>query len=173
MACWTFCDLAHFIFLATYITTLLLHLLWTSLLLFSCQAMSNSLWPPGLQHTRLLCSSLSPRVGSNSCQLSWWCYLISPSSAVPSPFAFNLSQHQGLFQWVGPLHQVAKVLELQLQQQSSKYSGLISFSIDWCWSPCCPKDSQESSLGPQLKSINSLALSLFNGPTLTSIYDYQ
>ena len=36
----------------------------------------------------------------------------------PSPPAFNLSQHQGLFQWVNSFHQVAKVLELQLQHQS-------------------------------------------------------
>ena len=39
---------------------------------------------------------------------------------------------QGLFQWVGSLHQMAKILELQLQYQSSnEYSGLISFKIDW------------------------------------------
>ena len=49
----------------------------------------------------------------------------------PSPPAFNLSQIQGLFQCVSSLHQVAKVLELQLQHQSFQYSGLISFSIDW------------------------------------------
>ena len=36
----------------------------------------------------------------------------------PSPPAFSLSQHQGLFQLVGPLHQMAKILELQLQHQS-------------------------------------------------------
>ena len=36
----------------------------------------------------------------------------------PSPPAFNLSQHQGLFQWVSSSHQVAKGLELQLQHQS-------------------------------------------------------
>ena len=49
-----------------------------------------------------------------------------------SPFAFNLFQHQGLFQWVGSLHQVTKVVMLQLQHQSSnEYSGLISFKIDW------------------------------------------
>ena len=39
----------------------------------------------------------------------------------PSPPAFNLSQHQGLFQWVSSLHQVAKVLELQLQHQSFQW----------------------------------------------------
>ena len=47
---------------------------------------------------------------------------IPPSSSLssPAPPAFNLSQHQGLFQWVGSLHQVAKVLEFQLQHQSSQ-----------------------------------------------------
>ena len=46
-----------------------------------------------------------------------------PSS--PSPPAFHLSQHQGLFQWVSSSHQVAKVPEFQLQHQSSnEYSGL-------------------------------------------------
>ena len=50
----------------------------------------------------------------------------------PSPPAFNLSQHQGLFQWVSSLHQIATVLELQLQHYpSSEYSGLISFRVDW------------------------------------------
>ena len=39
-------------------------------------------------------------------------------------------------------------------------------------SPCSPRDSQESSPTPQFKSINSLALSLLYGPTLTSIHDY-
>ena len=38
-----------------------------------------------------------------------------------SPPAFNLSQHQGLFQWVSSLHQVAKVLEFQLQHQSFQW----------------------------------------------------
>ena len=39
----------------------------------------------------------------------------------PSPPAFNLSQHQDLFQWVSSLHQMAKVLELQLQHQSFQW----------------------------------------------------
>ena len=59
---------------------------------------------------------------------------IQPSSPLSSasPPAFNLSQHQGLFQWVSYSHQVAKVLELQLQHHpSNEYSGLISFRIDW------------------------------------------
>ena len=65
--------------------------------------MSDSLRTLGLQHARLLCPSLSPGVCSNSCPLSQWCSLTISYSTTPlSPVAFNLSQHQGLFQWVGP-----------------------------------------------------------------------
>ena len=42
--------------------------------LFSHSVVSNSLWPHGLQHTRLPCPSPSPRACSNSCPLSWWCH---------------------------------------------------------------------------------------------------
>ena len=50
----------------------------------------------------------------------------------PSPLAFNLSQHQGLFRWVSSSYQVAKVLEFQLQHQSFQwFSGRISFRMDW------------------------------------------
>ena len=45
----------------------------------------------------------------------------------PSPPAFNLSQHQGLFQWVGPLYQVDKVSELQLQHQSFQWIFRVDF----------------------------------------------
>ena len=67
-------------------------------------------WPHGLQHARLFCPLLPPKVCSNSCPLSLWYYL-SHLLLPPSPFAFSLSRHQGLFQWVSSLHQVAKVLE--------------------------------------------------------------
>ena len=40
------------------------------------------------------CPSLSPRVCSNSCPLSWWCYLTISSKLPSSPFAFSLSQPQ-------------------------------------------------------------------------------
>ena len=48
----------------------------------------------------------------------------------PSPPTFNLSQHQGLFKWVGTSHQVTRVLKFQFHP-SNEYSGLISFSINW------------------------------------------
>ena len=90
----------------------------------------------------------------------------------PSPPAFNLSQHQGLFQWVTSSHQVAKVLEfhstsvLPMNIQDwfpLGWTGYISFS---------PRDSQESSPTPQFKSINSSALSFLYSPTVTSIHDH-
>ena len=50
----------------------------------------------------------------------------------PSPRAFNLSQHQGLCQWVSSSHQVAKVWSFSFSiSPSNEYSGLISFRIDW------------------------------------------
>ena len=85
------------------------------------------------QHTRLPCPSPTPRACSNSCPLSQLCHpTISCPLSSPSPPAFNLSQHQALFQWVGSSHQVAKVLELQLQHQSFQWIARVgSFRIDW------------------------------------------
>ena len=94
--------------------------------------MSDSFQPHGLQHTRLPCPSPTPRVHSNSRPSSR--YAIQPSHPLllPSPPAFNLSEHQGLFQWVSSLHQVTKVLDFQLNiSPSNEYSGLISFRMDW------------------------------------------
>ena len=53
------------------------------MLLFSCSVVSNSLWPYGLQHTRIPCPSLSPGVCSNSCPLVQWCHPTISSSVVP------------------------------------------------------------------------------------------
>ena len=93
---------------------------------------------------------------------------IQPSHPLlfPSPPAFNLSQHQGLFQWFSSSHQVAKVLEFP----SNEYSGLISFRIDWL-DLLAVQGTLESSPTPQFKSINSSALNFLYSPTLTSIHD--
>ena len=58
---------------------------------------------------------------------------IQPSHPSSSPSsALNLSQHQGFFKWISSSHQVAKVLEFQLQHQSfQSHPGLISFRMDW------------------------------------------
>ena len=106
----------------------------------------------------------------------WVSDTIRPSHPLtsPSPPAFNLSQHQGLFRWVSSPHQVAKVLEFLLQHQSFQWT----LRTDLLWgglvgSPCRPRDSQESSPTPQFKSINSSVLTFLYSPPLTSIHDYQ
>ena len=68
---------------------------------------------------------------------------------------------------------VAKVLELQLQHPSVQWTLRTAFLYDGLvGSPCSPRNSQESSPIPQLKSINSSALSFLYSPTLTSVHDY-
>ena len=54
---------------------------------------------------------------------------------------------------------------------SNEYSGLISFRIGLVGSPCCPRDSQDSSPTPQFKSFNSLSLRFLYSPTFTSIHE--
>ena len=83
--------------------------------LFNDSVMSDSLQPHGLQQARLPCPSPTPRAHVHRSIDA-----IEPSHPLlsPSPPAFNLSQHQGLFQRVSSSHQVAKVLELQPQHQS-------------------------------------------------------
>ena len=101
---------------------------------------------------------------------------IQTSHPLPSPYlpAFNLSQHQGLCQGVSYSHQVAQVLELQLQHQSFQSTPRTDFLFDGLiGSPRCPRDCQESSPAPPFKSISSLALSLLSGPTLTCVHDYR
>ena len=87
--------------------------------------------------------------------------------------AFILSQHQSLFQGVSSSHQVAKVLKFQLQHQSFQWIFRTDFLENWLvGSPGSTRDSQESSLAPQFKSISSLILSFLYSPILTSIHDY-
>ena len=100
---------------------------------------------------------------------------IQPSHPLssPSPPAPNPSQHQGLFQWVSSSHQVAKVLEFQLQHQSFQWTPRTDLLSDGLvGSPCSPRDSQESSPTSQFKSINFSVLSFLYNPTLTFIHDY-
>ena len=105
----------------------------------------------------------------------WVGDVIQPSHPLssPSPPTFSLSQHQDLFKWVSSLHQVAKVLEFQLQHQSFQWIVGTDFIQDrLVGSPCSPRDSQESSPTPQFKGINSSAFSFLHSPTLTSIHDH-
>ena len=95
----------------------------------------------------------------------------------PSPPTFNLSQHQGLFQWVSSSHQVAKILEFQLQHQSFQWI-FISFRMDWLdllvvqVSLKSLLQHHSSKAKVHITVQNSLALSCLYSRTLTSIHDY-
>ena len=145
------------------------------LLFLSHYVMFDSLWLCGPQTIRLSRSPLSPKVYSDSCPLSWWFYLTISFSAIPFSFAFHLFQHQGLFQRVIFFFFSSGSQCIGASSPASILSMIfrVHFLWDWLvWSPCNPRDSQESSLAPQFKSINSSALSLLEGPALTFIHDY-
>ena len=139
--------------------------------------------PHELQHAKLPLLSLLPGMCSNSHPMSQWCHpnisssVISFSSCPQSfpasgsltkswlsvmsgwPSGLRRQTQESIFQRAGSLHQVAKVLELQ--HQSFQWTLKADFLKDLLvCSPCCPRDSQESSLEPQFKNINSLALIL-------------
>ena len=103
--------------------------------------MSDSLWPHGLQHARLLCPSLSE-------------FAQTPDHWVNDAILhlpLLLFPHKGLSQWVSSSHQVVKVLELQLQCQSFQWIFRVDFLSDWLvWPPCCLRDSQSVNSNKQV-----------------------
>ena len=140
---------------------------------FSRSVMSDSLQPhepstPGLPVHHQLLESTQTHVHCVSDAIQPFHPLSSPS-----PPALNLSQPQGLFQWVISLHQITKILEFQLQYQSFQWIFSVDLPSGWLvWSPCCPRDFQASSPAPQFKGINSLVFCLLYGPALKTICDH-
>ena len=154
-----------------------IHLCWYqfSSVQFSCSVVSDSLRLRESQHARPPCPSPTPRVHSDSRPSSQWChpaisFSVVPFSSCPQSLpaseSFPMSQ---LFTWGG---------------QSTGVLALASFppKTSQVWSPSEWTDwldllavqgthSQESFPAPQLKSINSLALSFLHSPTFISIHD--
>ena len=155
-----------------YIWYILIHciLLLSCSVQFSCFLMSDTLRPQGLQHARLPWPS--PTLEPAQTRICCVSDSIQPPHPLPSPSPpiFNLSQHQGVFQWVSSSHQVAKVLGVSASasvlpvRTDFLYDGLVG-------SPCNPRDSQESFPTPQCKSINSSVLGFLYSPALTSTHD--
>ena len=143
---------------------LVICLTYSSSVQFSHSVVSNSLRPHESQHTKPPYPSPTPGVHPNPCSLSWWCHPTISSSVVPfshlqsfpASGSFQMSQFfTSGGQSIG-VSTSASVLPMNIQD----------------WSPCSPRDSQESSPTPQFKSINSSALSLLHSPTVTSIHDH-
>ena len=153
----------------------------------TCLVVPDSLRPHGLPPTRLLCPWDSPGkstgVGCHfllqgiflNSEIKLRSSALQANSSLSEPPGYPyLSQHQSFFHWVGSSHQVAKVLEFQLQHQFFQWifradllqNGLVGF-------PCCPRDSQESSPATQFKSINSLVLCLLHGFIIHGFYYFE
>ena len=81
---------------------------------FSCSVVSDSLRPHESKHARPPYPSPTPGVHPDSRPSSQWCHPGISSSVVPFSSCLQSSQHQSLFRWVSPSHEVAKVLEFQL-----------------------------------------------------------
>ena len=137
---------------------------------FSRSVMSNSLQSHGLQHIRLPCPSLTPRVCWNSCPSSQWCHPTISSSVTLFSFCLQSFLASGSFT-------VSQLFASGGQNiGASASASVLPRSIQgWCllrMTGLLSKGSQESSPAPQFESINSSVLSLLYGPTLTSIHDY-
>ena len=109
-----------------------------------------------------------PEFAQTHCSLSQWCHSTISSPAIPFSSclqSFPVSRSFPMSQFFTSRGQSIGV---------SASASVLPMNIqDWLvWSPCSPKDSQESSPTLQFKTINSLALSLLYSPTLTSIHDY-
>ena len=103
-----------------------------SLAQFSCSVVCDSLRSHGLQHTRLPCSSPTPRGFTDSCPLSWWCHPTISSSVIP------FSSHLQTF----PESVFSNESALRIRWPNywsfsfsispfNEYLGLISFRMDW------------------------------------------
>ena len=129
----------------------------------SGSVVSDSLWPHESQHARPPCRSPTPRAHSDSCPSSQWCHPAISSSVIPFSSCLQSLPASGSF----PMNQL-----FTWGGQSAGVSALASFlpKKSQGWSPCSPRDSQESS--PQFKGISSSVLSFLYSPTLTSTHDY-
>ena len=117
---------------------------------FSHSVMSNSLWPHGLQHTRLPCSSPTPGAYSNSWPSSQWCHPTISSSFIHFSSCPQTFLASGSF----PMSHLF-VSGGQSIGASASASVLPKNIQDWyvlsdwlVWLPCSPRDSWESSLMP-------------------------
>ena len=127
-----------------------------------------------LYHLSYQGSPLSPGVCSNSCPLSLWCYLTISSSVSPLFFFLQSFPASGSF----PMSQLFTSGGQSTGASASALVLPMNIRVDFLqywlvWSPCSPSGSQESSPAPQFESINSLAIKLLYGPTLTRVHDYS
>ena len=150
---------------------------WVNLVQFSsvsqfCLTLCDPMDCRDPMDTRRPCPLPTPGAYSNSCPLSRWCHPTILSSAIPFCSCLQSFPASGFFPMSPPFASGG-------QSVGASTSALILpmdiqdwFPLGSALSPCCPRDSRESSPALQFKSISSLALSLLCGPTITSVHDY-
>ena len=142
-------------------------------LLFSGQVVCNSLWRCGLQHARLRCPSLSPRVWPNSCSLNQWGHPATSSSVILFSFCLQFSQHQGFSSESALRITCSKYWSFSFSiSPSNEYSGLSSFVTDWLGLLAVQRTLKRLFQPHSSKSSILLVLCLLYGPALTSIPGY-
>ena len=140
---------------------------------FSHSVVSDSLWPHGPQHARPPCPSPTLKVYPNSCPLSLWCLPTISSSVVSLSSCLQSFPTSGSFQMVSSSHQVAKVLEFQLQHQSFQMNIQDWYPLGWTgWISSQSKGLSRVFSNTTVQNINPSALSLLYRTTLTSIHDH-
>ena len=135
----------------------------------------TSLQPHGLQHSRLPCpftiSRNLPKVMSIESVIPYNYLILCHPLLLPSVFTrIRVFSNELTLCNRWPKYWSFSFSFSFNISPSNEYLGFISFRIDL--SPCCPRDSQESSPAPHFESISSSALSFLYGPTLTSVHDY-
>ena len=134
-----------------------------------------TLWLHGLQHTRLLCLPLSPRVCSNSCPLSQWCHLTISSSATLFSFCLCSFPASGSF----PMNQlfISGGQNIRVSASTSVLPMNIQYWSPLGWISCLDLLAVQGTLKSLLQCHNLKAsiigcFSHLYDPTLTSVYDY-
>ena len=140
---------------------------------FSCSAVSNSLWPHGLQHAMPPYPLPTLRVYSNSCPLSWWCHPTISSSVVPfssCPQSFPASGSFPMSQFFTSGGQSigvsasTSVLPMNIQDW---------FPLRWTvWISLQSKGLSRVFSNSTVQRHHSSVLSFLYSPTLTSIHDH-
>ena len=124
-----------------------------------------------MQHARHSCPSLSPRVCSNLCPLSWWCHPTIWSSIIPFSSCLQSFPTSGSFLMSQLFDQVTKSIGASASVLPMNIKGWFPLRLS-VLILLSKGLSRVFSSTAQFKSINSTVLSLFYGPTVTSIHDY-
>ena len=148
--------------------------LWQTYLLFSCSIMSDSAPPWIIAHQTPLSFTVSRsllKLMSIESMMPFNHLIL----CCPSPPALTLSQYHSLFQWVSSSAQSILIICPKywsfIISPSNEYLRLISFRIDW-FDLLASKGLSSVFFGTTVQKIDSWALNLLYGPTLTSMYDY-